>query len=120
MKKVVVGLSAVACIGAIVLSAPLSGCNSGGSCTYVSKCEADPTPTQDETTTCNNKLQNPNCGGHWSDYLGCYQSHQVCFANGTTDQDGSNAPCNDLLARYQNCCFGGEGGVNDAGFPLCQ
>jgi hypothetical protein len=131
MKKVVVWLSAVAGLGAVALSVwPVAGvgavvlstaaCNGGGSCTYVSKCSGDVPSTADQVTLCENTLANANCGGYYSDYLGCYQSNQICLSNGTTDTMQSMAPCEDKYAKYVNCCFGGEGGTADSGFPQCS
>src|ERR1022692_1636161 len=82
MKKVVVWLTAVAGVGVIALSMSTSACSSGGSCTYVSKCGADIPFTSDQITTCNNRLNDPCCGGDYADYLGCYQSNQVCLDSG--------------------------------------
>jgi len=98
MKKVVVWLSAMAGLSLVALSVSTTACSSGGSCTYVSKCGADLPFTQDQITTCNNTLNDACCGSLYSDYLGCYQSHQVCLNNATTDVEGTNAACNDKLA----------------------
>jgi hypothetical protein len=100
------------CLCVVVVSLSAVGCNSGGSCTYKTLCGADVPPTADETTLCDNKLNDPCCGGLYSDYLGCMQSHQSCTSSGLTDDNASNAACNDKLAKYENCYFGTvEGGT---------
>ena len=119
MKKVALWLSVVAGAGAIALSVSTTACSNGGSCSYVSKCGNDAPMTQDQVTACNNKLNNPACGGLYSDYLGCFQSHQTCTTNGTTDETITNGTCGAQYAKWQNCCYGTDGGVADGGFPQC-
>jgi hypothetical protein len=118
MNKVVVWLSAVASVGVIALSVSTTACN-GGSCDFVSKCSADPVQNQDQITACNNRLNNSACGGKYSDYLGCFQSHQACTSSGITDENITNGTCGVQYQAWISCCFGTEGGVADGGFPQC-
>jgi hypothetical protein len=134
MKKVVVWLSAVAgaaavafsvstvaSVSAVALTVSTTSCNSGGSCTYVSKCKGDVPLTPNQVTSCENARNASNCGGDYSSYLGCIQNNQVCNEDGTTNVDQTNALCNIQFAAFQNCCYGGEGGaVNDGGYPQCN
>jgi hypothetical protein len=110
MKKVVAWLSVLGGVSAIVLSVPLTGCN-GGSCSYVSKCPNDPAPTADDTTLCTNRENDSNCGGAYSDYLGCIQQQQTCTETGVTDETITNGLCGDKYAKWQDCYFGIDGGA---------
>jgi hypothetical protein len=112
MKKLVVSVVALSGVGIIAMASQTVACG-GGSCAYQSICGADPTPTADQVTLCENRLSDPKCGGYYSDMIGCTQSNQVCKADGTTNFDLTNAPCNDRIARWTNCYFGGTAG--DAG-----
>ena len=75
--------------------------------------------TEDQKTACNNKLNNPNCGSQYSEYLGCFQDKQICTASGMTNETDTNAACSLQYANWQNCCYGTDGGVADGGFPQC-
>ncbi len=119
MKKVVLWLSAVASVGAIALSVSTTACTQNGNCTFVSKCSGDAPMTADQMTTCENKIANAACGDKYNDYLGCFQNHQKCTEQGTTDETITNGTCGEQLAKYQSCCFGTDGGTADGGFPQC-
>ncbi len=84
------------------------GCNNG-TCTFVSKCGADPAPTANDTTLCDNRKNDSQCGGHFNDYLACYQSNQVCTSTGTTDQTITNGLCGDSFAKWEDCYYGIDG-----------
>ncbi len=67
VHKVIAGIltltsvATIASVAEIVATAvPLMACNTGGSCTYKSLCEADPPLTQDDITRCNNALGTPS------------------------------------------------------------
>lgn len=109
MKKVVASLSVFA---VIVLSAA-TGCDTG-SCTYVSKCPNDPTPTNDQTTLCTNRQNDSKCGGEFGSYLACIQAHQTCTETGITDETITNGLCGDPYAKWQDCYFGINGSAYDA------
>jgi len=96
-------------------TALLFGCNNG-SCDYVSKCPNDPAVTQDDITGCNNKMNDPKCGGLYNDYLSCYQSNQTCTSSGVTDQTITNGTCGDPYAKWETCYYGVDGSAyNDGG-----
>ena len=113
-KKLVVSAMALGTVGLIAMASQTLACN-GGSCSYQSICGADPAPTDNQLLLCNNRLADPKCGGYYSDMIGCTQANQVCMSNGTTDFNQTNAPCNDRIARWENCYFGGTAGSPDGG-----
>jgi hypothetical protein len=116
MKKVVLSLAAVAVIALLV---PTTACSDGGSCEHVSKCSNDAPQTEADITACNNRKANSACGGKYSDYLGCFQSHQACTSSGTTDETITNGTCGVQYQEWISCCYGTDGGVADGGFPQC-
>ena len=109
MKKLVVSAVALSGVAIIAMATQTAACG-GGSCAYQSICGGDPTPTADQVTLCNNRLADPRCGGYYSDMIGCEQANQVCKSDGTTAFDLTDAPCNDRIARWTNCYFGGSPG----------
>jgi hypothetical protein len=114
MKKLVVSALALATLGVMAAATQTVACG-GGSCEYKSICGADPTPTPEQVTLCENRTADSKCGGYYSDMTGCMQSHQVCLENGTTDLLQTNGPCYDRIARWENCYFGGTAGSPDGG-----
>jgi len=110
MKKVVAWLSVLSGVCAIALSVPLTGCDTG-SCNYTSKCTNDPAPTPDDITLCQNRQNDPNCGGKYGDYLACIQAHQTCTETGITDQTITNGTCGEQFAAWQDCYYGIDGGA---------
>ena len=111
MKKVVWAvLLGVGAASATVLA----GCNNG-SCDYVSKCQNDPATTANDTTLCTNRKDDSKCGGLYNDYLACFQAHQTCTEQGTTDFTITNGTCGDEFGKWQTCYFGVGGSAYDAG-----
>ncbi len=108
MRKLAVSAFAMVAVIAIGGQATLVSCN-GGSCTVSSICPNDPPATDDQRLLCNNRIHDPRCGGYYSAMIGCTQGHQVCLADGTTDFNATNAPCNDIIAAWINCYYGGSG-----------
>jgi hypothetical protein len=115
MKAAVVSLVVAS---GLALAVPTTGCN-GGDCNFTSRCANDAPVTQDEMTACNNRRNNPACGGDYGSYLGCFQSHQTCTTAGVTDQNVTNDICKAQYQTWIQCCTGIEGGVADGGFPQC-
>jgi hypothetical protein len=93
-------------------SALFIGCNNG-SCDYVSKCAADPTPSENDITLCNNKKDDPKCGGLYNDYLACFQSNQVCTTSGVTDMTITDGTCGDQYNKWVTCYYGVDGSAYD-------
>jgi hypothetical protein len=116
MKKALLSL---ALVSGLALLVPTTACNDSGDCNFTSKCSNDAPMNQDQITSCNNRKNDPNCGGKYSDYLGCFQDKQACTASNTTDENITNGTCGVQYQAWISCCTGIEGGVADGGFPQC-
>jgi len=92
----------------------LSGCQNG-SCDYVSKCPNDgptsPVAEQNNNTLCNNRKDDPTCGGYYNSYLACFQSNQTCTPSGVTDYTVTDGICGAQYAQWQDCYYGIDGGA---------
>jgi hypothetical protein len=110
MKKVGLAIlvGAMVATGAIVV-----GCNNG-SCSFASKCPNDgpndPVQEQNNSTLCNNRKNDPNCGGFYNDYIACFQSNQTCTSTGVTDYTITDGICGAQYATWVNCYYGTDGG----------
>jgi hypothetical protein len=109
-----VGLALLVVVAAAAVSIAEAGCNNG-SCTYVSKCAndgpVDPARRINDGTTCDNRKNDPVCGGYYNDYIACFQSNQACTSTGVTDYTITDGICGDTFAKWTNCYNGTDSGA---------
>jgi hypothetical protein len=110
MTKAWAGLFTIATLASVAL---LPGCNNA-SCTFTSKCQndgpSDPVQQFNNSTLCNNRKNDPVCGGAYSDYVACFEANQTCTSSGVTDYTITDGMCGVQYANYTNCANGTDGG----------
>jgi hypothetical protein len=114
MKTALLGVLAMAGVASVAV---LTGCDTA-SCSYASKCPndgvKDPVRDFNNQLLCNNRMSDSKCGGAYGDYVACFEAHQTCTSNGTTDYTITNNTCGDQYAKWTNCYYGIDGSAYDA------
>jgi hypothetical protein len=115
----VVGLVGIALAGAgcggkaLVTGGDGGGGGGGASCTNVSKCPADPMPSQSQIQVCETAQNDAKCGADFTALLDCAYANQMCDASGRTMPITA---CTSQAMTYAQCLMPSFDG---GGSPSC-